>query len=62
LGLNMTDFNSCYKSGKYLKQLKLNNDAGTLVKVDGTPSFYVNGKKVDPGSVYQTIAGLIAAK
>jgi protein-disulfide isomerase len=62
LGLNMADFNSCYKSGKYLKQLKLNNDAGTLAKVDGTPSFYVNGKKVDPGSVYQTIAGLLATK
>ncbi len=62
LNLNMTDFNSCYKSGKYLKQLKLNQDAGTLAKVDGTPSFYVNGKKVNPDQVYQTIADLLATK
>ena len=62
LGLNLNDFNSCYTSGKYTAQLKQNMDAGRLVKVDGTPSFYVNGNKVDPPKVYQTITDILAAK
>lgn len=62
LGVNLSDFNTCYKSGKYLTQLKQNMDLGTQLKVDGTPSFYVNGNKVNPGDVYQTIANILAGK
>lgn len=62
LGLNLNDFNTCYSSGKYASQLKENMDAGRLVKVDGTPSFYVNGIKVDPREVYQSITDTLAAK
>lgn len=62
IGLNMNDFKSCYSSGKYRDQLKLNMDAGTQAQVDGTPSLYVNGKKVDPNTVYQTIADILAGK
>ncbi len=60
LNLNNDVFKSCYTSNKYAEQLKLDQAAGVAALVDGTPSFYVNGLKVDPSEVYQAVSNALA--
>jgi protein-disulfide isomerase len=59
IGLDITSFKTCYTSNKYINQLQLDMNAGIKVKVDGTPSIYVNHVKVTPDKVYSAIAELL---
>lgn len=59
LGLNYEEFSKCYTSGKYDQQLRENMEAGFEAKVDGTPTFFVNGVKVNPVDLYNSIAELL---
>ncbi len=59
ISLDITSFKTCYTSNKYINQLQLDMNAGIKVKVDGTPSIYVNHTKVDPDKVYSAIAELL---
>lgn len=47
VGLNMTQFNACYSSQKYAGQVNQDNLDGIKAGVQGTPSFVINGKKVE---------------
>ena len=40
-GLNMTEFNSCYNSGKYADQVQQDFDDGTAAGITGTPGFRI---------------------
>jgi protein-disulfide isomerase len=59
IGLDTASFKACYTSNKYINQLQQDMDAGIKVKVDGTPSIYVNHTKVEPDKVYNVIAELL---
>jgi protein-disulfide isomerase len=59
IGLDITSFKTCYTTNKYINQLQLDLNAGIKVKVDGTPSIYVNHVKVTPDKVYSAIAELL---
>jgi|WetSurMetagenome_2_1015567.scaffolds.fasta_scaffold65529_3 protein-disulfide isomerase len=59
IGLDTTSFKACYNSNKYINQLQLDMNEGIKVKVDGTPSIYVNHTKVTPDKVYNAIAELL---
>lgn len=58
LGLNMNDFNQCLDDGKYSKEVKADLNDGARIGVDGTPTFFINGKKLvgaQPFSVFEEI-------
>ncbi len=62
LGLNMTQFNNDFNSGKYVSLINENYKLGTSLGVSGTPTFFVigpNGKVItiaggQPYSVFET--------
>lgn len=59
IGLNEADFNTCFDSKKYEEAIK--NDvaqAKNLLKVDGTPTSFVNGREIigaQPFSQFETL-------
>ncbi|MBI4090955.1 MAG: DsbA family protein [Candidatus Komeilibacteria bacterium] len=44
LGLNLSQFNACFKTGKYRQQIAEDVQLGSLLGVQGTPTFFVNGE------------------
>jgi protein-disulfide isomerase len=46
LGLNMTKFKAALDSGKYKEHIKKDQAAGAKVGARGTPTFFINGKKL----------------
>lgn len=57
-GLNLDQFNSCMKDGRYLNVVNQNRDAARSVGVTGTPTFFVNNQEVNgaqPLSVFAQI-------
>ncbi len=46
LGLNMTEFNACLDSGDKGDVVKIDMREGLNRNVDGTPTFYINNKKL----------------
>lgn len=55
IGLNSRQFNSCLDTGKYKSEVEKDLSDGTTAGVQGTPTFFVNGKVI-PGAVpYATI-------
>ena len=44
LGLDSFNFNQCLDSGKYAAEVKKDFDDGSKAGINGTPSFFVNGK------------------
>jgi protein-disulfide isomerase len=62
LGLDMSQFNSCYSSGKYTQKVIDGYNAGIAANVTQTPSFIVNGKLVTLADLQTTIdADLVAS-
>lgn len=58
LGLKTDDFNLCLKDGKYADEVKNDFRDGTKAGVEGTPTFFINGRKVvgaQPFSVFEKI-------
>lgn len=56
LGLNTVNFNSCLDSGKYTSEVQKDTSDGRSYGVRGTPSFFINGKKLvgaQPYSAFQ---------
>lgn len=49
-GLFLSDFDSCMSSGKYLKKIEADFDAGVAAGVNSTPTFFINGEEI-PGLV-----------
>lgn len=44
LGMNLSQYNECFKTGKYRKQIAEDVQLGSLLGVQGTPTFFVNGE------------------
>ncbi len=49
LGLNVSQFNSCFSANKYSAQIESDYQQGVSMGVTGTPSVFVNGTQVTPG-------------
>ena len=55
-GLNVDDFNACIASRTARSQVSKDFNEGQKRAVDSTPSFFINGEKIEnPGSVFQWI-------
>jgi protein-disulfide isomerase len=46
LGLNATQFDSCFEKAKYQNSIEQDVAEGKKLGVDGTPSFYINGRRL----------------
>lgn len=50
IGLNMGQFRTCLRGGKYRQEVAEDEAAGVLAGVRGTPTFFINGQRI-PGSI-----------
>ena len=51
IGLDMGDFDACFESNKYKKDIQADFDKGKEIGVTGTPSVFVNGQIITPGYI-----------
>jgi len=66
LGLNTSQFNTCFDSGKYKNQVLQDKSEGNALGVNSTPSFAIDGKLVviqqSYNELYTALDAAIAAK
>ena len=46
-GLNLDDYDKCMQDGRYAQRIEFSRQEGDQLVVDGTPTFFVNGKKLN---------------
>jgi protein-disulfide isomerase len=54
VGLNLSSFNSCLKSGRYDKEISLDTQDGVRLGVTGVPAFLINGRLISGLQPYET--------
>ena len=54
VGLNLSSFTSCIKSGKYDKEISLDIQDGERMGVDGVPAFLIDGTLISGLQPYET--------
>jgi len=59
LGLNASNFNQCLDSGKTAKAIEADMKAGSSVGVNGTPTFFVNGRLMQAGMPIEALSAVI---
>ena len=59
-GLNMTGFESCINSGKASGEVQQSVDYASRIGITGTPTFYINGKKLSGVVLESDIEAAIA--
>ncbi|MFH1565918.1 MAG: thioredoxin domain-containing protein [bacterium] len=59
LGLNQTEFNSCLDSGKYKTHIDETVQQATELGINGTPSFFINGKLLVGAQAFATFKAII---
>jgi protein-disulfide isomerase len=65
-GVDLTAYDACMEAGRYAQRIEFSRQEGDQLLVDGTPTFFANGKKLDfrrlPGSDdFKAIADSIIA-
>lgn len=61
LGLGQNKFNTCLDNGETAQVVSQDTAAGTAAGVDGTPSFFINGKKIVGAQPYSVFEAAIEA-
>jgi protein-disulfide isomerase len=46
IGLDLNAYDSCMQTGKFAARIEFSRQEGDQLQVDGTPTFYANGKKL----------------
>jgi protein-disulfide isomerase len=46
-GVELTAYDQCMESGRYAQRIEFSRQEGDQLLVDGTPTFYLNGKKLN---------------
>ena len=59
LGLDLEKFNSCLDSGKYTQAVKDDMALGQTVGVQGTPTFFINGKRLVGAQPFESFKAII---
>ncbi len=62
IGLNMTDFNLCLDSGVMRSRVVKDQEEGKKLGVTGTPSFFINGQKIDGAQPFSIFKSAIESK
>jgi protein-disulfide isomerase len=63
IGINMTQFNKCFKANKYSSEIEAEYQKGVSMGVTGTPTLFLNNKEITPGLVpaYDQVTSAIEA-
>jgi protein-disulfide isomerase len=61
LGLDTSQFNACLDSGKYSSEVDKDTNDGRSYGVTGTPTFFINGKKIVGAQPYSAFQQAIEA-
>ncbi len=59
LGMDVESFKNCFESGKYRDEILKDRDEGMKLGVRGTPTFFINGKKVSGALPYEEFERVI---
>ena len=59
LGLNMTKYQADYASKEVMDKINLDISSGEKARIDSTPTFYVNGKKINNPQSYEEFKKII---
>lgn len=59
LGLNMPDFEKCVSDERYASKIESDFQEGVEIGVQGTPSFFVNGRPLSGAQSYSTFSTVI---
>jgi protein-disulfide isomerase len=66
IGLDLARYDACMKAGRYASRIEFSRQEGLTAMVDGTPTFFINGKKFDgpraTSDVFKAIADSILAR
>jgi protein-disulfide isomerase len=62
LGLDTTEFNDCLDTRKHKDEVDADGAAGTALGVGGTPTFFINGKKLVGAQPYEVFEAAIQAE
>lgn len=62
LGMNGAQFDLCLDSGKYAADIKASFDYGSQLGVTGTPSFFINGVRIEGAYPFETFKQAIDAQ
>ncbi len=62
IGLNPVQFNQCLDSGKYKAEVDKDIADGSAAGVDGTPTFFINGKKIVGAQALSAFQAIIDAE
>jgi protein-disulfide isomerase len=61
LGLNLTKFKSLFAGSQVNNLVTADMDAGTKLNIQGTPTFYLDGKQIQPAPTVASFSSLINA-
>ena len=59
IGLNLSQFNQCYTSRKYEKEINKDQNDGMEVGVSGTPAYFINGKFLSGAQPFESFKEII---
>jgi len=59
VGLNVTKFKECLNSGKYEGEVMKDREDGAKAGVTGTPTIFVNGRKIEGAQPYEVFKQVI---
>jgi protein-disulfide isomerase len=59
IGADVSQFNSCLDSSKYIKQVQKDFSDGENLEIRGTPTWFINGNKVEGDIPYSTFTQII---
>ncbi len=59
LGLDSTQFNACFDSGKFADRVAADFDAARRLGLTGTPAFFINGRFLSGAQPYEAIAAIV---
>jgi protein-disulfide isomerase len=59
LGLNTETFKSCFENKKYLQKIQKDYGGGQSIGVNGTPTFFINGKQIVGAQPYSAFEQII---
>lgn len=62
IGLDTEKFNNCLDTGKYAQEVQKDFQDGQKAGVSGTPTFFINGKKIVGAQPYQVFQQAIEAE
>lgn len=58
-GINTERFNQCFDGQKYLDKIKKDIADGQKLEITGTPTWFINGEKIEGDIPYETFINLI---